>query len=73
MLGSSVVIKAAKKGYKRYGILGAVAAGAGTFLGIRFVKRRFLSGNKGDGDSDDTDLSDVADSVTDTDSSSSSN
>ena len=71
MLGSSVVMKAAKKGYKRYGVPGAVVAGAGTLLGLRFVKRRFLSGNKSDGDDgSDTDLGDVADSVTDSSSSS---
>ena len=40
MLGSTVVIKAAKKGYKRYGIPGAVVAGGGMVLGIRFIKRR---------------------------------
>jgi hypothetical protein len=52
MLGSTAVLKAAKKGYKRYGIPGALAAGVGTLLGIRFVKRRFGAGG---GDADDTD------------------
>jgi hypothetical protein len=54
MLGSTAVTKAAKKGYKRYGIPGAVAAGGGALLGIRFVKRKFSSGGSdattGDGD-----------------------
>ena len=52
MLGSTAVAKAAKKGYKRYGVPGALAAGVGTLLGIRFLKRRFGSG--GGNDADDT-------------------
>lgn len=41
MIGLAAVRKAAKKGYKRYGIPGAVVAGVGTLLGIRFIKRKF--------------------------------
>lgn len=52
MLGSTAAMKAAKKGYKRYGIPGALAAGGGAILGIRFVKRRFLSGT-GENDTGD--------------------
>ena len=55
MLGSTVVLKVAKKGYKRYGIPGAVVAGGGTLLGIRFIKRRFSgsdSGSKTDAEDD---------------------
>lgn len=44
MIGMAAVRKAAKKGYKRYGIPGAVAAGVGTLVGIRFVKRKLGSG-----------------------------
>jgi hypothetical protein len=48
MFGSTAVMKAAKKGYKRYGVPGALAAGVGTLLGIRFIKRRFRSGGGND-------------------------
>ena len=40
MLGSTVVMKAAKKGYRKYGLPGAIVAGLGTLLGIRFIKRK---------------------------------
>lgn len=52
MLGSTAVTKAAKKGYKRYGVPGALAAGVGTFLGIRFIKRKLRP--SGGNDADDT-------------------
>lgn len=55
MIGMAAVRKAAKKGYKRYGIPGAVVAGGGALLGIRFVKRKFLSGGGGDTETDSTD------------------
>lgn len=58
MLGSTAVMKAAKKGYKRYGVPGALAAGVGATLGIRFIKRRFLSGT---GETDAGDGAETAD------------
>ena len=63
MLGSTVVIKVAKKGYKRYGVPGAVVAGGGTLLGIRFVKRRF-SGTDSDTETDGATDSTPSDSST---------
>lgn len=51
MVGIAIVRKAAKKGYKRYGIPGAVAAGVGTFLGIRLLKRKFGSESDSDNQS----------------------
>ena len=53
MLGSTAVIKAGKKGYKRYGVPGALAAGVGALLGIRLVKR-MLSPSSGNDDTADT-------------------
>lgn len=50
MLGSTAVMKAAKKGYKRYGIPGAVVAGLGTLIGIRFIKRKLSSRSQGSDD-----------------------
>ncbi len=55
MIGLAVVRKAAKKGYKRYGIPGAVAAGLGTLLGMRFVKRKLQSRGGDDSQSDGSD------------------
>jgi hypothetical protein len=52
MLGSTAVMKAAKKGYKRYGVPGALAAGVGTVLGLRFIRGR-LGSSSGD-DTEDT-------------------
>ena len=43
MIGIAAVKKAAKHGYKRYGIPGAVVAGLATLLGIRFLKRKLRS------------------------------
>ena len=60
MFASTVVMKIAKKGYKRYGVPGAVVAGGGTLLGIRYVKRR-LSGTDTGPESDT-----AIDSATDT-------
>lgn len=53
MFGSTAVMKAAKKGYKRYGVPGALAAGVGTLLGLRFIKRKLRP--SGGNDSDTTD------------------
>ena len=52
MIGMAAIRKAAKKGYKRYGIPGAVVAGVGTLVGIRFIKRKFLSGGGTETDTD---------------------
>lgn len=55
MIGLAVVRKAAKKGYKRYGVPGAVVAGLGTLVGMRFVKRKLeSSGDTDEGQSDDS-------------------
>lgn len=40
MIGMAAVKKAAKHGYKRYGIPGAVVAGLAALLGLRFLKRK---------------------------------
>jgi hypothetical protein len=48
MIGMAAVRKAAKKGYDRYGLPGAVVAGVGTFLGIRFIRRRFGARDESD-------------------------
>jgi len=50
MFAMTAVKKAATYGYKKYGIPGAIATGLGTLLGIRFIKRKFLSGSSSDGD-----------------------
>jgi hypothetical protein len=55
MLGMAAVRKAAKKGYKRYGIPGAVVAGLGTLVGIRFIKRKLQSSSGDSTGSDSTD------------------
>lgn len=47
MIGMAAVKKAAKKGYKKYGLPGAIVAGLGTFLGIRFLKRKLQSRGSG--------------------------
>ena len=55
MIGMAVIRKAAKKGYKRYGLPGAVVAGLGTLVGLRFVKRKLGSRGKTDeGQSDES-------------------
>lgn len=55
MIGMAAVKKAAKHGYKRYGIPGAIVAGLAALLGIRFLKRK-LRPNTGNSttESDDT-------------------
>jgi hypothetical protein len=59
MLGSTAVMKAAKKGYKRYGVPGALAAGVGTLLGVRFVRRKLRSDSGNDAeDTGDTTTTD---------------
>jgi len=50
MFAMTAVKKAATYGYKKYGMPGAIATGLGTLLGIRFIKRKFLSGSSSDGD-----------------------
>lgn len=54
MLGVSAILKATKKGYKRYGLPGALVAGLGTLIGLRFIKRK-LQSRSGDGQSDESD------------------
>lgn len=56
MVGITAVKKAATYGYKKYGIPGAIATGLGTLLGIRLVKRKFLSGSSSDADDDGMDV-----------------
>jgi hypothetical protein len=45
MFGTSLVVKAAKKGKRKFGWKGFVAAGALAFFGQRAVKKRLKSGS----------------------------
>ena len=55
MFAMTAVKKAATYGYKKYGIPGAIVTGLGTLLGVRFIKRTFLSGS-GSNDDDEMDV-----------------
>lgn len=57
MIGMAAVKKAAKHGYKRYGIPGAVVAGLAALLGIRFLKRK-LRPNTGSSTAESDDMTD---------------
>lgn len=43
MLGFTLVRKAAKYGYRKFGIPGAIVGGLGGLFGYRFLKKRLTS------------------------------
>lgn len=48
MIGLSLAKRAAKHGYKRYGIPGAIVAGSATAIGYKAVKRALKSATNGE-------------------------